>query len=191
MRSPGTSSPIATPRTSGRSISRPERELVAASVAALVWIAALAGAPFVAAERDRAPHWQRTPAALVYLSASVICHQRPERSYHLSGAPLPVCARCLGLHVGAALGLLALAFAPDAFRAAVLRHARAALVIAALPIAASVLVEWAGGPSPMSARTWTALPAGAMAGALVGLALVNLSRGAAQAVRVEPSATLR
>jgi uncharacterized membrane protein len=37
---------------------------------------------------------------------SLICHQRPERSFYLFGAPIAVCARCLGIYLGAAVGLL-------------------------------------------------------------------------------------
>jgi uncharacterized membrane protein len=37
---------------------------------------------------------------------ALICHQRPERSFWLFGAPVAVCARCLGIYLGAARGLL-------------------------------------------------------------------------------------
>lgn len=37
---------------------------------------------------------------------ALVCHQRPERSFWLFGAPLAVCARCLGIYIGAAIGLL-------------------------------------------------------------------------------------
>ncbi len=37
---------------------------------------------------------------------ALVCHQRPERSFWLFGAPVAVCARCLGIYVGAAIGLL-------------------------------------------------------------------------------------
>lgn len=37
---------------------------------------------------------------------SLVCHQRPERSFWLFGAPIAVCARCLGIYLGAAIGLL-------------------------------------------------------------------------------------
>jgi len=36
----------------------------------------------------------------------VICHQRPERSYHFLAAQLPVCARCTGIYFGAAVGAI-------------------------------------------------------------------------------------
>jgi uncharacterized membrane protein len=37
---------------------------------------------------------------------TLICHQRPERSFWLFGGSVAVCARCLGVYLGAALGLL-------------------------------------------------------------------------------------
>ncbi len=37
---------------------------------------------------------------------SLVCHQRPERSFWLFGGTVAVCSRCLGIYVGAALGLL-------------------------------------------------------------------------------------
>jgi uncharacterized membrane protein len=37
---------------------------------------------------------------------ALICHQRPERSFWIFGAPVAVCARCLGIYLGAAIGLL-------------------------------------------------------------------------------------
>ncbi len=37
---------------------------------------------------------------------ALVCHQRPERSFWLFGAPVAVCARCLGIYIGAAVGLL-------------------------------------------------------------------------------------
>jgi uncharacterized membrane protein len=38
-----------------------------------------------------------------------ICHQIPERSFHLGGHRLPLCARCTGTYLGAAVGLAAIA----------------------------------------------------------------------------------
>ena len=37
---------------------------------------------------------------------ALVCHQRPDRSFWLLGFPVAVCARCLGIYLGAALGLL-------------------------------------------------------------------------------------
>ena len=37
---------------------------------------------------------------------ALACHQRPERSFILFGGSVAVCARCLGIYLGAAAGLL-------------------------------------------------------------------------------------
>ena len=37
---------------------------------------------------------------------SLVCHQQPERSLVLFGGTVAVCARCLGIYLGAAAGLL-------------------------------------------------------------------------------------
>lgn len=40
----------------------------------------------------------------IVLFFSPVCHQDPARSFWLLGAPVAVCARCLGIYLGAALG---------------------------------------------------------------------------------------
>jgi uncharacterized membrane protein len=45
-------------------------------------------------------------ASAVYSGFSAACHQIPERSFHLGGFPLAVCARCFGLYAGGAAGVL-------------------------------------------------------------------------------------
>ena len=37
---------------------------------------------------------------------SAVCHQFPEHSYQVAGVPLPLCARCTGLYLGALLTLI-------------------------------------------------------------------------------------
>jgi uncharacterized membrane protein len=44
-------------------------------------------------------------AGVIYQGFHAACHQMPERSFHLSGFPLAVCARCLGLYVGLLAGI--------------------------------------------------------------------------------------
>ena len=39
----------------------------------------------------------------MYGIGAFICHQLPERSFHLGGFQIPVCARCLGIYAGVAL----------------------------------------------------------------------------------------
>jgi uncharacterized membrane protein len=41
---------------------------------------------------------------LIFLFFSPVCHQDPERSFWIFGAPVAVCARCLGIYLGAAAG---------------------------------------------------------------------------------------
>ena len=66
--------------------------IVAALAAA--WVAVILLAP-----------WLPVPVAgVVYLLGGRLCHQIAERSFHLDGAQLPVCARCLGVYVGAVVG---------------------------------------------------------------------------------------
>lgn len=76
------------------------------------WGCALLAAPFLPAALS----------AVVYLSGSVVCHQLADRSYHVGGAQLPVCARCIGVYWGLAAGLLAsrLVAAPRWHRGSVL-----------------------------------------------------------------------
>lgn len=79
-------------------MSSPVRQRFAvAGVPAALTAAALA-APYLALA-----HY--TLAALaITLFFSPVCHQDPARSLWLFGAPVAVCARCLGMYLGAALG---------------------------------------------------------------------------------------
>jgi len=49
-------------------------------------------------------HWIFELAVFAFFSK--LCHQIPERSLALFGAPAAVCVRCLGIYAGAALGSL-------------------------------------------------------------------------------------
>jgi uncharacterized membrane protein len=132
--------------------------------AAGLWVMLLALAPLLPAPL----------AAVVYGVGGVICHQLPDRSFHLQGVQLPVCARCAGIYVGAVLGWMSAcrvrgprleALARD------VRCARLALMAGALPTAGQVLFE--------QARGWTSSNASrAGAGMLLGL-VVALVVGAA------------
>lgn len=57
-----------------------------------------------------APHFS-TPPLLPLVFAiehgfSLVCHQHPDRCFWILGAPVAVCARCFGIYLGAAIGLL-------------------------------------------------------------------------------------
>lgn len=57
-----------------------------------------------AAAAGRAYDW---PAwTFLYAFFDPLCHQIPERSFHLLGSPLGVCHRCFGIYTGTWLGLL-------------------------------------------------------------------------------------
>ena len=49
----------------------------------------------------------RFVAVFAYAAGSVVCHQLPERSFYWGQWKFPVCARCTGLYVSAAIGLAA------------------------------------------------------------------------------------
>lgn len=109
-------------------------------------------------------------AALTYAFGSLICHQRPERSFHLAAAQLPVCARCLGLYLGAAIGVFAVLRRRVAPFAAVegcvtsntTRCLRRLLLWAAVPTAITWTSEVSGMWAPSNeARFLAALPLGA------------------------------
>jgi uncharacterized membrane protein len=100
-----------------------------------------------------------------YLLGSVICHQRPERSFHTGGSQLPVCARCLGLYAGAAAGALAgLSLARRPSNATL----RLVLIVAAVPTAITWTSEQAALWMPAnSTRFLAALPLGLAAAVTV------------------------
>jgi uncharacterized membrane protein len=47
-----------------------------------------------------------TSAFVLYQMFSRLCHQIPERAFFLEGYPLAVCARCTGIYLGFAAGVL-------------------------------------------------------------------------------------
>jgi len=108
--------------------------------------------------------WLPVPlAGLVYLTGGGICHQIAERSFHLDGAQLPVCARCMGIAAGAAVGLSAL----RGLRRMSLRAPRAAASprgMLLLALALNALTVW-GVSNEVRAAT------GAVLGVAVALAL--------------------
>lgn len=46
-------------------------------------------------------------ATSIYQTFSFVCHQIPERSFHLAGNKFAVCSRCTGLYSGFAIAVLA------------------------------------------------------------------------------------
>ena len=100
-------------------------------------------------------------SGLVYLAASRVCHQLPERSFRTATVQWPVCARCGGLYLAAPAGALA--------AIAALRRRRPGpalvpwIVLAAVPTALTIALEWLHlAPVSNIARAIAALPLGAM-----------------------------
>jgi uncharacterized membrane protein len=119
------------------------------AVAVIVWLGWLATAPLLPA----------APAGIVYGIGSLVCHQIGDRSFHVGGYQLPVCARCLGIYAGLACGAVAAAAGPT--RAGAGTRARAIVALAALPTVTTVLAEWSGLWYPSNAvRFGAGLPLG-------------------------------
>jgi uncharacterized membrane protein len=152
------------------------------ALVAIGWATLILATPFLAAESTGADLRFRA-ATLAYIAGSFICHQRPERSFEAFGLPLPVCGRCTGIYLGAALAAAATLFVPRGrlFR---MPHAyarwRAILIVAALPIVLSLAAEWFTRiPVSNLARAAT----GIIAGAAVAACLTSLPLGQPEPLR--------
>ncbi len=142
-----------------------------AAVAGLCWAGLVVLAPFAPA----------AVAAATYAAAALVCHQRPERSFHTWGAHLPVCARCTGIYAGAALvcgAYLAGLWRPAARTSRTWR--RGALLAGCVPTVVTVVIEW-GGFAEMSSvdRAAAGLPLGIAAAAVMMAELNWVPRDAA------------
>jgi uncharacterized membrane protein len=86
-------------------------------------------------------------AFTTYAIGSLVCHQRPERSFLLFATQMPVCARCLGIYAGSAgIALLCGMRIMGASRAtAPLSSARKGLFVSAIPVAITLAFEWTSG----------------------------------------------
>ena len=125
----------------------------ALAVLAVTWLGALVAAPYL-------PVWVAGP---LYVFSSFVCHQLADRSFHFGAVQLPVCARCIGIYGGAAIGAVA------AFVGPLPGSRKATLVIAvtAVPTAVTLILEWASAWFPSNT-------ARALAGATLGLALAHV-----------------
>ena len=71
-------------------------------------------------------------SSTIYRAFSFICHQIPERSFHVAGHPFAVCSRCTGLYAGFALAALIYPLARSLKRSDTPR--RIWLMLAAVPL---------------------------------------------------------
>jgi len=137
---------------------------------AALWMTALVAAPAAASTGRGGLGF----SAVVYAAGSMICHQRPERSFHLHGAQLPVCARCAGLYAGGLIGAIAWVAATGVRRlpSQPLRRVspvtvRRAMMLLALPTIVSVAASALGWWDSNNVRALLAVPLGCGIGALV------------------------
>jgi uncharacterized membrane protein len=151
----------------------------AAFVAATAtWALLLLLAPGLAS-RSRASAFGAGLVVAVYAVGSIVCHQLPERSFHLWTAQMPVCARCTGIYVGAAvmaIGAFGARRSPERLalrRIALPGRARLMLVGAVAPTAVTLLFEWTTGRAP---GNWIRFAAGIP----IGVAVAWLVRSAAE-----------
>jgi hypothetical protein len=139
----------------------------------LVWLALLLAAPAAA--------FGVPASGLTYALGSIICHQRPDRSFDLFAAQMPVCARCVGLYAGAATGafmavVVGWRWTPSACsdQGRGTGRCRAALLAAAVPTVAIWVVEGIGMAAPSNlVRAVAALPPGAV----VAWIVIDAARG--------------
>jgi len=105
------------------------------------WLLALAAAVWVSltliCPLGAHLNWPLTP--YLYAFFSPLCHQSPDRSFHLFTEPFGVCARCFGLYVGFWLGLVVWPLMPR-LSTRLLERPRLLLVFA-VPIGLDLLTE--------------------------------------------------
>lgn len=131
------------------------------------WIALLVAAPVLPA----------SVGVVVYAIGSLICHQLPERSFHLAGSQLPVCARCLGIYVGLSSGAAFtwMRASDERSTSAYARSVRRFAALAAAPTAVTVALESIGAWQPANlTRAVAGLPLGFFIGLVVANALATL-----------------
>ena len=125
---------------------------------AVAWAAAIPLAALVASRPGAAAF---AFAYSIYAIGHVVCHQIPERSFHFWATQLPVCARCTGIYLGAAVAVVA----PGVSRArlaAFFSNPRTMLIAAAIPTSATLGYEWTTGEMPANwVRALAGLPLGA------------------------------
>jgi uncharacterized membrane protein len=123
---------------------------------AALWMAALIAAPLAAAHADTS-----AAAFLIYRAAALVCHQNPDRSFHLLDVPMPVCARCAGLYASGMVAACLAWFGPPS----VSRRTPVLLALAAAPTVITVAIEWTGLAHPGNGgRAVASLTLGAAAG---------------------------
>ena len=122
---------------------------------ALVWCAAILLPAFLA---NTSSSWLNE---FVYRSFHPICHQLPERSFHLFGERLAVCSRCSSIYFAFLIGVIGYPFITPSLHH-IRTPLRSVLVAALLPMLVDVALDFFGiHASTFATRT--------MSGSLFGL----------------------
>jgi hypothetical protein len=136
-----------------------------------LWTASLVPAAY-AASRAHGGSLSHPFALVAYGMGSVLCHQLPVRSFHMWAVPLPVCARCTGVYVGAALAALAAVAGGTGRRVS---PPVVALMAGAAPVAATLVYEWTTG-DPLS--NWVRAASGLLlGGSVMAVLLAEMREG--------------
>jgi uncharacterized membrane protein len=109
----------------------------------LVWLLAIVAAPYLLANEHL------TSSLILYQFFSTICHQLPDRTFHVLGHPLGVCSRCTGIYGGFLVGLLLYPLLRDVRNGRF--PARWWLIAATIPI----ILDFAAGFTNISANTFS------------------------------------
>jgi len=116
------------------------------------------------------PGWRH----MVVLAFAQVCHQLPDRTFHVAGLPFAVCQRCFGVYVGLAAALLLWPLVRR-HTDSIGRHTLALLAAGVVPLG----IDWAltalqiGQNTPFT-RTTTGLIFGLVAGVVLARAVDNL-----------------
>jgi uncharacterized membrane protein len=129
----------------------------------LGWSVALGAVGTLAVLAVLPPFLGGEPGALVRGAFSTVCHQLPDRTPHLDGAPIALCHRCSGILAGLLVGLvLAPSCGPGLLRRIACSSQVGWLLAAGVPTA----LDWGLGVLGL----WANTPASRLAtGALFGL----------------------
>ena len=106
------------------------------SAIALTVVGLIVAAPFAQS------HGHPEIASPIYKAFSFVCHQIPERSFHLSGHLFGVCSRCTGLYAGFAAAALTYPLARSLKRTDT--PSRVWLILAAVPLAIDFSLTYFG-----------------------------------------------
>ncbi|HEY0386227.1 MAG TPA: DUF2085 domain-containing protein [Pyrinomonadaceae bacterium] len=160
--------PQCTPGAQG--LRRPLLVWAMAGGLALTLVGLIVSAPLLLA------HNHEVLAQAIYQSFSRVCHQIPERSFQVAGHSFAVCARCTGLYVGLAAGILLFPLV-HSLRRTLPAPARLWLLLAAAPTALDFSLGFFGlWQNTHLSRFLTATLLGAVSAFYIVPGLIDLSR---------------